>query len=176
MTTPFDFATAAPAQSVRRSKAAIAPELLFLSDFGVRLIRAGFIDDDRAELVSLIEVLLDRAVGEGVFERAAWDAGRLNQEAVDALVYALDRHRLNESAIDALLKDEREAGAALYHFLAHCVLVACAIAASRGARRMTCRQLWCRHLVVAPGEPGQQTAISAAAPDWARDLQAQLGN
>ncbi|MBO9471033.1 hypothetical protein J7355_13110 [Endozoicomonas sp. G2_2] len=148
----------------RRSKAAIAPEMLSSVDFGIRLITAGFVSEDRARIASLTATTLEQAIDAGLFTRAEWDAGALCQRAVDILVYALDQHRLDGPAINALLEGREGAGAALYYYLAHAVLVASAIAATRGARQRACRQLWCRHLYVDEAQVGG--GISAGAPAW----------
>ena len=69
------------------------------------------------------------------------------------------------AAIAALLGNQSGAGATLYAFLAHTVLVASAIAATRSARRPGARQLWRRHLLTGSSD-GQANLISSAAPAW----------
>lgn len=168
MTPAYSLGSINPTVASRRSRAAIAPEMLSSVDFGMRLITAGFVCDDRARIASLTETTLEQAIGAGLFTRAEWDAGDLSQRAVDILVYALDQHRLDGPAINALLEGREGAGAALYYYLAHAVLVASAIAATRGARQRACRQLWCRHLQVDDAHGG--SGISAGAPAWVQSV------
>lgn len=148
------------------AKASIAPEMLSVVDFGLRLITAGFGAADRDRIVAMASLMLQRAIEAGDFTRAAWDAGALSQASIDALVSRLDQHRLDRAAIDALLRHHNGAGAALYAYLAHTVLVASAIAASRTARRPGARQIWRRHLLTGSSD-GQARLISSAAPAWA---------